>query len=566
MTLHFLGSAIESVSQYGDWGLFAIVATLMLFVAGTVMNTLLPTEDLEKQKAEIANEMTALNLLEKEGDYEWDDDEKKRYNELEKKFDKVESKLERYKKQNSRLSGGGGGGGNPGQQQNQPGARPGQNQHVAVVQGQPGAVPGQHGARVNTKEGFEDDPKCGFRNANEFFHHAMMYSERWQGRRHDYKDQRTEYLSTINAASRATKQAGFDVAGYINECHDGGDCGPGATGSTTDSTGSVFVPVEFAPDMFKTSPDMMADELGTTKRTSGAPMVERKYRVDKDHRDSVSGGFQVGRNFEHCCLKSSAAKHGKYTIAMTPVYGAYCASEMMLEMNRDMIIQEVEDGFNSEFDAQRIVEILNATGSGEYRGIWRSKALITHTPGGPLEAADIWTMTSRLWTGHGLRNRSKHGSGILWLAGLDYRKELRSLQNTDTENQTNSVVLYDPNKGPDWANGLLDGNPVIFTEFVPRSGYKHSLGLYNMAEFEEYTWRPMRNASSLHARFMCNEAVFKFWTYTGGQDRWDSTLIPKSVEDGDEGDASVSPFVVLDGNAHVQPKLNRPHNKKKTAA
>lgn len=549
-SFNLLGSIVEADSSTGG-GLLttAIIVVLTVLGAAFMLGTvqLLPTQPLIEKRDAALNEMEGLNLLTVDGDYEWTDDEEKRYNELDTQSKKLDAQIKRYNDVNQRRSNAGSAGPPEPGGNGQPGVAPGSSKHVAVVTG----IPGQNGGspRINSEEGFVNDPKCGFQNIQDFLNHAMMYSEKAQGKRSDYKDPRTNYLSTIRVAARTGHES------YINECHDGSDCGPGTSGSTSDATGSVFVPVEFAPDMFKTMPDMKADTLGTTQRTSKTPVVQRRYRVDKDHRESVTGGFVVGRNFEHCCLASSASKYESYTVNMTPLYGAYCASEMLLEMNRELILQEVADGFETEFDANRIVEILNGTGKGEYRGINQSNALITHTHGGSLEAADIWTMTSRLWKG-------PNGGG-LWLAGLDYRKELRSLQNTETESQTNSVVLYDPNAGPDWADGMLDGNPVKFTEFVPRSTYKASLGLYNMREFEEFQWKPMRQASSLHARFMCNEAVFKFWTYTGGQDRWDSTLIPKCCEDAQLATCTLSPFVILNGTDSDCPQPARPHNKKR---
>lgn len=422
---------------------------------------------------------------------------------------------------------------------------PGSNPGVAVVTVPGGrgvsGVPG--GVNVRTREGFESDPKCGFRDIHDFLNGVMDHGQFISGRRSNPNDQRINYLSSLNTAMRT---------GFLNDCSDG-SCDPG--GSTSDLTGSVFVPIDFAPEMFKTDATIPSGAFRTTRRTTRGMAVERKYRLDKDHRQSLTGGFQVGRNYEHCCNVSSAAEYSKYTVNVHPLYGAYCASDMLMETNPQMIIQEVEDGFRTEFEGQRIVEILNGAGNGEYKGVWKSNAIIKVaelTPG-TLQKADIYRMGERLWRG---TNRE-----AVWLAGLNFESKLKTLQDTTTS--TMNHFLYDPNAGPDWADGMLDGKPIVFTEFVPGYGFLGGLGLYVFSEFEEYTWRPMRMASSMHARFICNETVMKFWTYTGGQCRWDSTLIPKCVPEGEDvADHTLAPFVLLDGDPSDCPKPSRVHKKK----
>ncbi|MBL8856799.1 MAG: hypothetical protein JNK57_22755, partial [Planctomycetaceae bacterium] len=101
-------------------------------------------------------------------------------------------------------------------------------------------------------------------------------------------------------------------------------------------------------------------------------------------------------------------------------------------------------------------------------------------------------------------------------------------------------------------------------------GYFGGLGLYNLAEFEEYSWKPMQMASSIHAKFICNQTVMKFWTYTGGRPRWNETLIPKSI-DADASNETIalntlSPFVIWDGDDGNKPIVNKPHAKGRTAA
>ncbi len=487
-------------------------------------------------------------------------EEQTRYDNLKVEAEQNKKILEHFRAKNAEIQGQ-----NLGQNPTQPA---GQGQHsgqgTQLPQGQAhvmtNQVPGEQKPRFGKqKEGFEDDPKVGFRNSEEYFAAVVNYGKMvHEGNAGAVTDQRIKYLSSYRNAEQF---------GLHNLETAGGD-----VGVTGDLTGSVFVPMEFSPEIFKTDAGIPSGAFRTNRRTSRAMTVTKRYRLDKDHRESVTGGFQVGRNFEMLCNRSSAAEYAQYTVTMHALYGAYVASDLMMEQNAAMIAQEVEEGFRTEFESNRIIEILTGKATGEYRGIWHSNALIKVAPknghSAPLTVGsvnltkeDIYRMNERLWRGG---NRES----LVWVAGLKFMTPLKMLQDTSTA--TNTHFLFDPNGGPDWADGTLDGIPIVFTEYVPPIGYFGGLGLYNMAEYEEYTWKPMRMASSMHAKFICNQTVMKFWTYTGGRPRWDSTLIPKAVaKDADPAfieQQTLSPFVMWDGDDANAPVVNRPHSKGRTGA
>lgn len=487
------------------------------------------------------------------------------YTNLQAKADENKKIIEHFRMVNARQNPTGQQPGQPGQsgQSGQSGQQSGNGQQAGNGQQVHfgNMVPGEQTHRFGKqKEGFTEDPKCGFRNHEEFFQAAINFGRMvHEGNASSVKDDRIKYLSSMRNAQEH---------GFQNLATDGGE-----VAVTGDLTGSVFMPIEFAPDMFKTDAQIPSGAFKTSRRTTAAMQVTKKYRVDKDHRKSVTGGFQVGRQFETLCNNSSAAEHAEYTVNMAALYGAYVASDMLLQYNAGLIAQDVEAGFRTEFESNRIIEILNGNGSnGEYHGIWRSPAVIKVAPvngaSSPLtigslnlSKTDIYKMNERLW-------RGGNKESAVWIAGLKFMTPLKMLQ--DTTNATNNHFLFDPNGGPDWADGTLDGIPIVFTEYVPPIGYFGGLGLYNLAEFEEYSWKPMQMASSIHAKFICNQTVMKFWTYTGGRPRWNETLIPKSID----ADASnevialntLSPFVIWDGDDAHKPVVNKPHAKGRTAA
>lgn len=519
------------------------------------MPTLLDTSKFEAAYEKYTNLMTELDEIVVATGQPLDTEQTAAYKNAETEAKKAKDILEHFRKRNAEMQGvnhdptgnqtpqhgvGGSGGG-------------------VTIHGNkmPGEGKPKFGAQ---KESFEDDPKCGFRNPEEFFANVIEFGKMvHQGHSVNAatSDPRIRYLSSFRNAQ---------ASGYQNLQTDGGD-----VGVTADLTGSVFVPVEFSPEMFKTDATIPSGAFKTNRRTSKAMTVTKKYRLDKDHRRSVTGGFQVGRNFEMCCNRSSAAEYTDYTVTLHPLYGAYVASDLLLETNRGMIAQEVEEGFRTEFESNRIIEILTGKQSGEYAGIWHSRAVIKVAPKSGASSGftkgsvvvttdDIYHMNERLWRG-GSRE------SLVWVASLKMMTVLKKLQDASISSKTH--FLFDPEGGPDWADGTLDGIPIVFTEYVPPLGYLGCLGLYNMAEYEEYSWKPIRMASSMHAKFICNQTVMKFWTYTGGRPRWDSTLIPKAIDEDASQEVvdanTLSPFVLWDGDDAHAPKVNRPHTKGKGA-
>ncbi len=511
---------------------------------------LLDTTKFEKQYDQYTNRMNELDQIVVATGEPLDNAMQAEYTNLKADAEKTKKILEHFRAKNAETLGTSGSG-----QQNSGGNDP--------VLHSNRQVPGENKPRFGAqKESFEDDPKCGFRDPQEYFANVIEYGKRIQqgySVNNATQDARIRYLSSFRVAN---------MSGYQNLQTD-----DGAVAVSADLTGSVFVPIEFSPEMFKTDAGIPSGAFNTNRRTTQAMTVTKRYRLDKDHRRSVTGGFQVGRNFEQCCNKSSAAEYAPYTVTLHALYGAFVASDQLLETNPGMISQEVEEGFRTEFESNRIIEILNGQQTGEYAGIWNSNALIKVSPKSgassgftvgstTLTRDDIYLMKERLWRGGtGTRKNS------VWIAALDLQTPLKKLQDLSTAE--NTYFSFDPKGGPDWADGTLDGLPIVFTEYVPPMGFLGCLGLYNLAEYEEYTWKPIRMASSIHAKFICNQTVMKFWTYTGGRPRWDSTLIPKAIADDatDEfiNSKTLSPFVLWNGDSDHAPKINRPHNKGKSA-
>lgn len=535
---------------------------------------LLDTKPYEKKLEEASKTMNDLDAVIEATGKPLSEEQQANYDNAQDSFNEAKKIIEHFQQRNARMTGNdGGGSGNtsaPGFQNTQipgnpAGSKSGQNGKDQAVSREVNGclvfaneqVPGEgKSPRINVKDPeFVNSPTVGFDNPEEFFTSVMDFSnKRLEGLswRNATEDERIKYLSTERQIE------------LLNAVTDGGE-----VGVSSDQTGSVFVPVEYSPEMFKTDAVLPSRAFATTRRQSRGRTIRKRYRLDKDHRRTVTGGFMVGRQFENCVNLSSAAKYGEYEVTLRALYGAYVASEELLMFNPGIIAQEVRGGFQTEFESNRIIEILNGIGNNsEYHGIWHSNAVIKIDPKNGASAGftigstsitkdDIYLMNERLWRGG---NRE----AAVWVASLKMMTPLKLLQDTNVDGSNH--FMFDPNGGPEWADGTLDGIPIVFTEYCPPMGYLGCLGLYNMAEFEEYYWKPMKMASSMHAKFVTNQQVFKFWTYTGGRPRWDSTLIPKAIaNDADQAtiDANVlSPFILWNGDEGNQPKPSRANNKK----
>lgn len=352
---------------------------------------------------------------------------------------------------------------------------------------------------MSVKERFEDDPKKGFKSIKHFLH---AVTER------ELKGIADDRLTSLAA---------------------GGD-----DHHTQDNQrGGYLLPGGFLAELLSTPPpdDPIGDR--TRKITIGpnTNSIKIPARVDKDHSTSVAGGLTVSRRTETAAIATSQLALEKIKLELHGLAGAAYASEELLSMSPISIVGLLSDGFMDAFTDNRVEEILNGTGVGEYEGINTSPALVSVAKENA-QAADtivyqnIVKMYSRLW---GKNN-------AIWLYNHDCLPQLMSMTSPD------GALLWAFSARDGEPNRLM-GLPAFATEYCETLGDKGDLYLLNLNEYLEADRGTIDQGESIHVRFLNNERTFRFLKYSDGRGWWRTALTPK------KSSTTLSPFVTLDARA-----------------
>lgn len=302
-------------------------------------------------------------------------------------------------------------------------------------------------------------------------------------------------------------------------------------GAYSDPYGGFLIPTGVLPGVLsiqsEDDPIMGRTTPVTPMRT---PQVKINARVDEDHSTSVSGGLVVTRRPETVDGSSSRMKFRQIEINAHELFGFSFATESILNDSPESFLAILNSGFRDEFAGNHIEECLNGSGNGEYLGVMNAGCLITVSKEAGQGADTILTenidkMRARCW---------RYGRAI-WMANHDTYPQLRGLVRTvgTGGNQVNYLTT-DPN-----GQQMLDGRPIFFTEYCQTLGDKGDLVLAVWSEYLEGEYQPLRQAESVHVRFLANERAFKFWKRNDGQPWWRVPLTPK------RSSSTLSPFVVL---------------------
>lgn len=346
------------------------------------------------------------------------------------------------------------------------------------------------------KERFEEDPNKGFKTIKHFLN--AIVENQLNGK----ADQRLKALA-----------AGGD------EHH-----------TQDNQRGGYLLPGGFLAQLLTTpAPD---DPIGN--RTMRVPIgmntnsIEIPARVDKDHSSSVAGGLTVSRRTETQAIATSQMAMEKVKLELHGLAGAAYASEELLAASPISIVSLLSNGFRDAFVDNRVNEILNGTGTGEYEGVNNSPALITVAAESGPQAADtivyanLTKMYSRLWG----KNRG------IWLYNHDCLPTLMSMTAPD------GALLWAFSAREGEPNRLM-GLPAYATEYTATVGDAGDLMLLNLNEYLEADRGNVDQAESIHVRFLNNERTFRFLKYSDGRGWWRTPLTPKNSA------TTLSPFVRL---------------------
>jgi HK97 family phage major capsid protein len=353
---------------------------------------------------------------------------------------------------------------------------------------------------VAVRDNAQDDPKRGFKDHRDFLKAVMVAG---RGGRVDAR------LASLQAA------AGSDEQGEYSGPH-----------------GGFLVPSGVAPGILSIAPqdDVLTPLFTDVPMTT--PTLALNARVDKDHTTSVSGGFIVTRRPETVAGSGSRQKYDQVVMTANEEYGLAFATQRILTDSPQSFVAIIQAGFRDEFVANAMKEYISGTGVGERQGAMNAgcKVSIAKESGqtaATIVKANIDNMASRCW----------RYSRAVWLANQNTRAQLKSLVQV-VGTGGNSVPYFVTDGAPAGFDGVLDGRPLVFTEFAETLGTEGDLILIVPSEYLVATYQSEQFAESMHVRFVEAESAFRFYRRNDGQWWWKTAMTPKKG-------STLSPVVTL---------------------
>lgn len=363
---------------------------------------------------------------------------------------------------------------------------------------------------TNPKPSFEDDPKKGFKTAQEFFT-TVIQATLGDG----LVDDRLKLLGGRVNGFQAT--AGSDEAGTY-----------------ADPYGGFLVPVGFLPSLLTRGSDADPTAGRTTAIPMATPRVDIPSRTDTDHSSSVSGGLITYRRAETEAVSATRMTLEQVSLVAHPLMGLTYTTEELLTDSAISFVALLEAGFRDEFASRIIKEKISGTGVGSMEGVLNTPALVSITAETGQDAdtivyENVVNMRARCW----------RYSDAIWLYNHDALPQLMQM-----------VQVIGSSGVPVWQTSaregepdLLFGRPAYANEYMKTLGDAGDILLGNWSQYLEGSYQPLQSAESMHVRFAENERTFRFTMRNDGRCWWRAALTPAVSS------TTLSPFVVITARA-----------------
>jgi HK97 family phage major capsid protein len=308
----------------------------------------------------------------------------------------------------------------------------------------------------------------------------------------------------------------------------------------------IMVPRGFISTVMQIEPEADRLSAAMTRVTMTAPVVDIPCRVDKDHRTSVTGGFNVYRGKETAAPSMTKTAMELVSLKAHEINGAAAVTYQLMSDSPLSIADIIDQGLRQEARSFRMDELLNGNGIGRPLGMLNANnaALLTvlrengQAAGSIVSGLNVLKMRKRVW---GYEN-------AVWLAPLDLYDTIFTLV-IESPNNAGITKLFYSSTGGEMPDTLL-GRPIIWTEYMPgistgndgnvisewNEGFLACVNPTQMLFGERGTGTVTR---SIHVRFLEREEVFLFTAFDDARPWWKSTFQPKN------GGLTLSPFVVL---------------------
>ncbi|RKY13568.1 MAG: phage major capsid protein [Planctomycetota bacterium] len=298
-----------------------------------------------------------------------------------------------------------------------------------------------------------------------------------------------------------------------------------------DSDGGYAVPTEFRNTLMKN----VLEASSILGKCHKIPMATNSLEVpiiqETTHQGSVYGGVIVYRVAEAATIASSKVKLGKVRLTLSKIAALSYATNELLEDSPISMEALIGNSFTEALAFQIDEDIMNGTGVGQMLGVLNAPCLVsvakeTSQTADTIVKENIFKMWSRML--------SRSHKNAYWFANQDTFPQL-----ADMTIGSGTAVR------PMMVNNTILGRPVVLTEHCQTIG---DVGDIVLGDFSQYlvgqkAGGSINTATSVHLKFVEDEAAFRFTVRIDGQPWMPSALTPKNSSN------TLSSFIVTAARA-----------------
>lgn len=306
------------------------------------------------------------------------------------------------------------------------------------------------------------------------------------------------------------------------------------------SDGGFMIQEDFSSKIFHMS--LQQDEITPRCREIGLTGESNAFvynKVDETSRVEGSryGGVQVYWAAEADTVTAKKPKFKKERTEVEKLMGLCYLTDELME-DAPSLQAFVSMAFSDEIAFKRGDAIIRGSGVGQYLGLLNSPALVTVSKEtGQLADTILKANIDKMWSRMPVRLRKN----AVWLINQDIEPQLEDLQMVIG---TGGVPVYLPPGGISATPyGNLKGRPVIPIEQAATLGDKGDIILADLSHYLRITKGGVKQATSMHVRFLYGEQALRFTSRENGKPLLDSAITPAN------GSATLSSHVALEARA-----------------